>query len=128
MRNATVAVFASLALLSACTIPPQKLAQMTNAQLCTEYGNNRTDQVRAELLQRNALTPEEWGLVDKKSIKIGMSETAFLCSWGTPTVLGSINTTMTSRGASRQYVYRFCNTCKAHYVYTRAGVVTSWQD
>ena len=120
------------ATMAACTqssmMSPERMAGADSKQLCTDYHQVRSPNIRAELERRNAITPEEWALIDGKKVKIGMSEVAFLCAVGTPTVYGAINRSQGSWGTSTQYVYRFCQTCKAQYYYVKNGKLTSWQD
>lgn len=119
-------------LIAACTpssmMSPERLATADSKQLCDDYHQVRSPNVRAELERRNAITPDEWMLIDSKKVKLGMSEVAFLCAMGTPTVYGAINRSQGSWGTNVQYVYRFCSTCKAQYYYVRNGKLTSWQD
>ncbi len=117
---------------TACTpssmMSPERLANADSKQLCDDYHQVKSHNVRAELERRNAITPDEWVLIDSKKVKIGMSEVAFLCAMGTPTVYGAINRSTGSWGTNTQYVYRFCQTCKAQYFYVKNGKLTSWQD
>jgi hypothetical protein len=55
--------------------------------LCWIVGFNGSgvNKARAELERRQALTEEEWQLVDQHKIRLGMSRCAVLASWGPPT-------------------------------------------
>jgi uncharacterized protein YceK len=50
---------------------------------------------------------------------IGMTEKAMLIAWGKPE---KVNETVTSRTISKQNIY------ETKYVYTKNGVITSWQN
>ena len=126
-----VAVFIS-ALMAACSpmavMSPEKLSTIDSNGLCKAYYDSPTQNIKAELVKRNALTEKEWSAVAKKNISIGMSETAMLCSWGSPGGWGDIHARSSANGTTKQYVYRVCRSCGATYVYIRDGKVSSWSD
>jgi len=107
---------------------PEKLSAIDSNGLCKAYYDSPTQNIKAELVKRNALTEKEWSAVAKKNISIGMSETAMLCSWGSPGGWGDIHTRSSAYGSTKQYVYRACRSCGATYVYVRDGKVSSWSD
>lgn len=88
-----------------------------------------TDAVEVELTRRGALTATEWRHVRSKSVAIGMSKVAVICSWGPiyAGVNGSVNTTVSNGSVFEQRVYRDTSYSKAEYVYLTNGVVTSIQ-
>lgn len=107
---------------------PDSLSKQHDMDLCREYGSSRLGKIKAELERRNSLTAIEWELVNRKQIKVGMSELALMCSWGFPGGWGRVHETTTRHGESVQYVYRSCRSCSATYVYTSDGKVSAWQD
>lgn len=62
---------------------------------------------------------ETWNLITQAKIKVGMSESDLILSWGEPK---KINQTVTSGKISKQFVYY------DQYVYTENGKVTSFQS
>lgn len=66
---------------------PAGLQAEDTTNLCWIVGFNGSgvSTARAELERRQALTEEEWHLVDQHKIRIGMSRYAVLASWGPPT-------------------------------------------
>jgi hypothetical protein len=62
---------------------------------------------------------ETWDLITQGKIKIGMTDTELILSWGKPK---KINETVFSGRASKQYVYY------DQYVYVDNGLVTSFQS
>lgn len=112
-----------MAMMSAESLTTQK-----DTALCGEYASSRSAKVKAELVRRNAISAAEWDTINKKQIQIGMSELAFLCSWGFPGGWGAIRETTYKYGTATQYVYRSCRGCASTYVYTRDGKVSAWQD
>lgn len=87
-------------------------------ELCIALHDWGFDSARRELLRRHALTDQEWRLVDKQEIQIGMSEAALFCSWGKT----QANRTITAHIDHRQYVY------EAALVYVENGRIVSFQD
>jgi uncharacterized protein YceK len=122
-------------LLSGCALGPKRIATIDDRALCNWYGDWREEwtrkhempAIRAEIERRNLVSPDEWDLIDRKKVRIGMSICALRASWGTATE----NRTSTRYGSSIQHVYR-CNWCRHYtrgqYVYTENGVVTAIQD
>lgn len=64
------------------------------------------------------MTAEERADVARQVIYVGMREDLLLCSWGYADYVNRAS-------YGNQYVYRTMG--KSSYVYTRNGVVTSWQ-
>jgi hypothetical protein len=69
-------------------------------------------------MRRQALTSDEWSLVESGRIRVGISELALLCSWGS----SRVNRTVTASITSKQYVYGDT------MVYVENGRVTAYQD
>jgi len=127
-----------IVLLIGCAGSPMKLSGMTSDELqlensftlCNAYNYNKKETFRTELERRNALTSEEWEMIDSGYIQVGMSEVALWCLKGgiMQGVNGSVNTTTGSWGVNKQYVYRPLGmNGPANYVYVENGKVTSWQ-
>jgi hypothetical protein len=107
---------------------PEQLQTQSDGQLCAAYGFAHSKKVRAEIERRGILTAEEWLLVERREVAIGMSELAMVASIGGPNGLyGSVNETVTAGGVRRQYVYRDTEYGRAGYVYTEGGRVTAYQ-
>lgn len=104
-----------------------ELRTVKSESLCSSYALKKGPRVRAELERRADISAEDWRLIESKSVSIGMTELALLCSWGYPPIGGDINESVGSWGVHRQWVYRACTGCKAQYVYTENGKVASWQ-
>lgn len=66
------------------------------------YGANGLRRIRDEIMRRDALTPSDWALVDRREIAIGMSECGLLAAWGVPY---QIRRNVTSLGEEVQYIY-----------------------
>jgi hypothetical protein len=78
------------------------LRQEDALQLCLTYHLAGQQRIREELNRRQALSVEEWALVDAKRIGIGMSRCALLASWGIPE---GTRRQVTAAGQSLQYIY-----------------------
>ena len=109
---------------------PEELKSRSNEQLCMAYNASPRPAVKAELVYRKALTEAEWQLVEKKTIAIGMSKPALICSWGViyEGVTGSVNTTIVAGQTNEQWVYRESTLTKPTYVYLKNGFVTAIQN
>lgn len=132
-----VLFFAALAaLLYGCAGSPARIGMMSAAELaavdswdlCNAYAYNGSESARAELERRSAIPADEWVLIDKKQIAIGMSELGLMCSWGSVGYTGGVNQSVGQYGAHKQWVYRSCRYCKTKYVYTDNGKITGWQN
>jgi hypothetical protein len=98
----------------------QHVSERSNTELCGEYYDNHYRAAREELRRRKALTAEEWQLVERGQIRIGVSELALVCSFGR----APANRTVTAAGARKQYVYGDGETL----VYVEDGRVVAFQD
>lgn len=124
----------SLVALSGCAVSQERLAKMTDLQVCANYGEMRTnmfstggevESYRQEIEWRGLLTPEEWRLVEKKKIQQGMSVCALKASWG----YSKDNRSVGSWGVHIQHIFK-CDICSVPhaYVYSENGFVTGWSD
>lgn len=131
-----VLVLIVLALVVGCAGSPANLATMNETQLSTvtddqlisALGNRiyRNNQMFQEALQRSLLTEDEIVLIKDRKIRIGMSETALIASWGSP---NKINRSVGNYGVHKQYIYgSYSRYSSRTYVYVENGKVTSWQD
>jgi hypothetical protein len=66
------------------------------------YGANGLRRIREELLRREALSPADWALVERREIAIGMSECGLLAAWGVP---AQIRRNVTPLGEEEQLIY-----------------------
>ena len=66
----------------------EDLVQVATASLCFDYSTfHRHDaKIRPELERRIIFTSREWKAIEQHRIFIGMSESAFGCSWPPPDV------------------------------------------
>ena len=136
------------------SMDPDQLDQLGAAELCNAYAVSKqsNEPVRAALKRRDALlielitegqpdpvtgdpprspfTVQEWEAIEERTVFIGMSEHALICSWGLPNAFGggAINETVGPWGSKRQYVYRRGTYTKTQYVYVQNGTVTGWQQ
>jgi len=78
------------------------LCQAFGANIQKIYGVNGLRRIREELVRRDALTPSDWSLVDRREIAIGMSECGLLASWGVPT---QVRRNVTAAGEEVQFIY-----------------------
>lgn len=92
---------------------------MTVQELCRGLHEKDYDSAREELRRRRVFTVGDWALIVHGKIRIGMSEDALLCSWGS----ARSNRTLTSHSEHLQYVYG-----PRTYVYVENGIVTAIQD
>lgn len=122
-------------ILTGCANSPIRVSMMSeealkdvpSPSLCNTYSMYGNDKVKVELKRRGEIAAEDWYLIDNNKIGIGMGELALVCLKGFPGNFGGINTSTGSWGTQKQWVYRPCGGCGAHYVYTKNGKVTSWQ-
>ena len=105
-----------------------QLKDVSTFDLCKAYFLKPTAKLKLELRERNAFTPEEWSFIDEQKIYIDMREVALVCAWGHPGLFGSVSESVADEVVHKQWVYRACPGCKALYVYTENGKVTSWQN
>jgi hypothetical protein len=107
----------------------RELHNEKSLNLCNAYAHSKLEKAKAELIRRNDIPDDEWPDIEDKKIRIGMSELGLVCSWGKPSLYGTINKTVNRYGESKQWAYRPCTSCKAKYVvYTENGKITSWQN
>lgn len=106
----------------------EELKKVSSHDLCFAYESNGSEKAETELKRRGEITSDEWRLIKQRKIKRGMSELALVCSWGGVGLYGAINKSVGAWGERKQWVFRPCRACGANYVYTRNGVVDSWQN
>lgn len=121
-------------LLASCAVSPKRVSNMEDRRLCIAYHESRENFVlrkdesayKAEIERRKLISPDEWGMIEEKKIRLGMSVCALRASWGA----AKENKTTSRYGSSIQHVYRpsWCRSCNANYVYTSGGVVTAIQN
>ena len=97
----------------------RNVKSMTAEDICRNYHETRYAAARQELSRRKTLSPQEWKLVDRGSIQVGVSELALLCALGD----APVKRTVSARGVLKQYTYP-----GGVFVYVENGVVTSFQD
>lgn len=124
------------AFLTGCAGSPFQLSRMdsnqlstvSNDQLIRALGNDiyRNELMFEEARTRGLITDDEIRLIKEKKIRIGMSETALIASWGYPS---KINRSVGSYGVHKQFVYEsYSKYSSPTYVYVENGKVRSWQD
>ncbi|HPF27819.1 MAG TPA: hypothetical protein PK159_14630 [Steroidobacteraceae bacterium] len=104
--------------------PPRQLSAndlqgMKVDALCGVWRSERLQSALKEILRRRVFTPSDFRLIEGRSIALGMSESALVCSWGTT----EVNRDVGSWGVHKQYVYG-----QRNYVYVENGFVTAYQD
>jgi hypothetical protein len=97
----------------------QGARRLSEYELCKEYHDVGSPAAKREIIRRKLLTPNEWKLVQSHWIRIGMSETALICSWGSST---ETNRTVLANSVHEQYVY------DGTYVYVENGKIVAYQD
>ena len=136
MKHYLISATACIAL-SACisgfTIPDDRLPVATTKELCQSFtaqkvnGNEQgAARVLSEIERRNTFTKREFAGISQRQAMPGMSEEAGLCAKGY--YWRDLNTTMTTRGIHKQYVFGDDQYVKRTYLYTDNGVVTATQD
>lgn len=129
---------AALSLLIGCasaTDPTASVATMQSDQLreqyidtlCRAYGRGRYENIRLELVRREALTPDEWKMVEQHQIRNGMSECGLLASWGGPGVYVTRNRSMLSSETVTQWTFQDCGDCKTRHVTTLDRKIIQWE-
>jgi hypothetical protein len=88
--------------------------------LCETWRNTKKPAVFAEIERRKEFTARDLDLIERRKIKVGMTEKAMRCSWEPPQ---RSHRTTTSAGTTTQHVYR-----DTIYIYVEKGIVVSWQD
>lgn len=71
-------------------------------------------EAKNELKRRKLYSKNEWRLIEKEKIQVGMSKKALLCSWGTPQRINR------SSYGPDQYVYF------NQYVYLERNYIVAW--
>jgi hypothetical protein len=104
---------------------PTSLASEPTENLCGAYQLARQEKIKNEIVKRKEIPDEDWEIIDRASVKIGMSELSLICSMGNPS---AVNRTVGAWGVSKQYIFRPCCNREVYYVYTENGVVTGFQD
>jgi len=131
LRNIVIISLSGLIVfLSGCIsmMSPEALKSEDSYDLCKNYYFTRSEKVKLELAWRNAIPYDEWPLIEKKLIRLGMSELGLVCSWGLPR---RINKTVTRRGTRKQWIYcpyGYYNSHDCQYVYTDNGKITALQN
>lgn len=118
-----------IALSFGCAHSPLRLSMMSAEALKEEptislakaYGYGKNKDIRAELERRKVFSKREWKAIDEEKIFRGMSTAALYASWGQPY---RTNRSVGSWGVHTQHIFR--NYC-GEYVYTKNGLVSSWQ-
>lgn len=127
----------SFALLSGCVagfdLTTEELPSANLSQLCGAITAGRlagdqglVQRGSGELKRRNTFTATELSAIVRGVAAPGMSEAAGLCAWGY--YWNDVNTTTTSGGVSKQYVFGDGKFIERRYLYTRNGRVTGTQE
>jgi len=130
MRVAALSLASILAGCISMQTDEEWLRSRSNSQLCESYHSPMFTWVsplhlREELERRNALTADEWSLVEQGKIAIDMSPLAVTCAWGKP---DDVNRTVTAAGVHEQWVFCETRCSDASYVYFESGRVVSIQN
>lgn len=112
--------------MSISTMSPEELKNVKDKDLCAAYGMERKEKLKTEMERRTLLTDDEWKLVEKKQIEVGMSICALFASWGPPNRQQKFSG---SWGIHIQYIYgSYSESGTPTFVNTENGSVTSWHD
>lgn len=132
MKKSILAI-AAVSILTGCAGSPIALSKMTTSELqqyddkalCASYYYMHSDTVKAELKRRNTI--KDWARLDAKKIRIGDSEATLVCTKG---LANKINKSVGVYGSHKQWIYgiRGRGFSTIHYVYTKNGAVTGWQQ
>ena len=131
LRNIVIILLSGLIVfLNGCisTMSPEALKSENSYDLCKYYASSKSENVKLELIWRGAIPDNEWPLIEKKLIQLGMSELGLVCSWGIP---NQINKTVVRWGTRKQWIYcpyGYYNSHDCQYVYTDNGKITAWQN
>ncbi|GEM_PF-6151383 len=112
---------------SIATMNTDQLQSQYIDYLCQAYGQGQYENVRVELIRREAFTSEEWKMIEGHQIRVGMSECGLLASWGGPGVYVTRSRTMHSLETMTDWTFQECPTCKARHVTTRDGKIIQWE-
>lgn len=130
--NRPALLIACATMLAGCAAPQRNPAALTETELCKSFGahtelgwRESAEAMRVEIVHRNLIPEPEWEIVRGHKIRVGMTKCAMYASWGRP---DRENRTVSAGGESIQHVYRASRYSRGQYVYTRNGVVTSFQD
>ena len=116
-----------IALLAGCAGSPraiktesaQEIQKNDFMEVCFAYTFHQTETIANELVRRG-ISERDLPNIATRSVRIGMSERAAVCSWGR---YERVNTTTTANGTRKQFVYG-----SGRYLYTTNGRVTAFQD
>lgn len=97
----------------------KKKAKSRRAWASKKAEQNRVKNIKAYISNNPKYKEYETTAITKK-VSMGMPEQLLILSWGSPK---DISKTVGSWGVNKQFVYGLSN-----YVYTKNGVVTSWQN
>ena len=59
---------------------PEELKIVSDGQLCAAYAYSKSKKVKAELMDRDLFTYQEWQAIEQKSVFVGMSKNAMLAA------------------------------------------------
>jgi hypothetical protein len=97
-----------------------ELRSVETRYLINAYLFSGNEKAKQELKRREAIPSHEWELVDKGTVRIGMTK------WGMVLAMGEhifkCNKSVGLWGVHRQFIYHGDT-----YIYTENGYVTSWQ-
>lgn len=108
----------------------EKLKQHSTNELLDAYAINvrvwkkqppRDSALRQELESRGVFSPEQWGLIEQKTIRMGEPENLAWLSWGAP---DDVVESVTAAGKTRSLWYQDSTA----WVYTDGEKITGWVD
>lgn len=102
------------------------LKSVSNAQLCSTYGEMPNKTIATEIKQRQLFPDEFWSLINSNRVVVGMTKLSVLASWGRPE---AINRIRTANDENEQWCFHRMYARGDEYVYFNSlGIVTAIQD
>lgn len=107
--------------------PTEELRQEKAESLCNAYAFARVGgrfadhpeaaRLKTELLARKIIPDEEWSLIEKRRVAVGMSRLALICAIGWPSPPGEVHKIANDKGEVDLWVYKECSRCSPAMIY-----------
>jgi hypothetical protein len=119
--------------LAACTTDdivgrdtPNQLAAESAITLCAVYYDDHDLKVKGELVRRKLIPDQDWPIIDRHEVAVGMYDFEAIAAWGRPDL---VHTLVTRKGTKSRYVYNACRGCQKSYLtFDNDGVLTTIQN
>jgi len=117
-------LIAAILFITACAGSPMHIAQnpldYSDGDLVEATHWNKSPAIMEEIKRRNFIPENEWRLINRGTIEIGMSRLGTVLALGLPL---SSNRSANADGTQEQWVYG-----RGMYVYLEGDNVTAWQN